>query len=108
MFKAQKLVFSRRLTAAEVKKIESAVDAVAGVFITDVNSHSVELFVEFNLPHGFASGYNTAVNEIFNDFKIGNAIPLDGEGYVLVFKSSDSLQSADMKQHGINKAERLF
>ena len=108
MFKAQKLVFSRRLTTAEVKKIESAVESVAGVFITDVKTHSVELFVEFNLPHGFTSGYNTVVNALFEEFKIGNALSLDGEGYVLVFKSSDSLQSAGMKQHGISKAENLF
>ena len=108
MYKNQKLVFSRRLTAAEVKKIEAMIEDAPGVFITDIKSHSVELTVEFNLPQGFTQSYNGVVNKLYNEFKFANAISLDGEGYVLVFPASSQLQSAEMKAHLESKAKDLF
>lgn len=108
MYKNQKLVFSRRLTAAEVKKIEATIEDAPGVFITDIKSHSVELIAEFNLTQGFTQSYNAAVNKLYSEFKFSNAIALDGEGYVLVFPSTAQLQSADMKAHIAAKGENLF
>lgn len=108
MYKAQKLVFGRRLTEAQVKKIETLVENSAGIFITDVKSHSVELLVEVNLPQGFVSTYNTLVVELYKEFKIGNVLTVDGEGYILIPLSNTALQSEDMKQDLEEKARKLF
>lgn len=108
MFKNQKLVFSRRLTTDQLKKIEAMVEDTPGVWITDVKTHSLELTVEFNMSEGFVQPYNVLINNIYNGFKFGNAISLDGEGYILVFQPNSQLQSDAMKQHGINKAGGLF
>lgn len=108
MYKAQKLVFSRRLTEAQVKKIEALVEDSAGIFITDVKTHSVELLVEVNLPQGFVSTYNTLVVELYKEFKIGNVLTVDGEGYILLPLSSTTLQSEDMKQDLQEKGRKLF
>lgn len=108
MYKAQKLVFSRRLTEAQVKKIETLVEDSAGIFITDVKSHSVELLVEVNLPQGFVSTYNTLVVELYKEFKIGNVLTVDGEGYILIPLSNIALQSEAMKQDLEEKARKLF
>lgn len=108
MYKAQKLVFSRRLTEAQVKKIEALVADSAGIFITDVKTHSVELLVEVNLPQGFVSTYNTLVVELYKEFKIGNVLTVDGEGYILLPLSSTTLQSEDMKKDLQDKGRKLF
>lgn len=104
MYHNQKLVFSRRLTAAEVKKIESLVEDVPGIFVTDVKTHSVELLVDVD----DINVYNGFVTEVYKELKIKNAIPLPGQGYLLVWGSNTSLQSADMKNHMADKAKDLF
>ena len=108
MYKNQKLVFSRRLTAAEVKKIEALIEEVPGVFITDIKTHSVEVVAEFNPIQGGNQSYNTLVSKLHNEFKFTNAVPLDGEGVVLVLPGSSQLQSEEMKNHMANKAKDLF
>lgn len=108
MYKNQKLVFSRRLTAAEVKKIEALIEEVPGVFITDIKTHSVEVVAELNPIQGGNQSYNTLVAKLHSEFKFANAVPLDGEGVVLVLPASSQLQSEEMKNHMANKAKDLF
>lgn len=108
MYKAQKLVFSSRLTEAQVKKIEALVEDSAGIFITDVKTHSVELLVEVNLPQVFVSTYNTLVTELYKEFKIGNVLSANDEGYILIPLSSTTLQSEDMKKDLQDKGRKLF
>lgn len=108
MFKTQKLVFSRSLGAGDIKKIEVMIDDAPGVFITDVKTHSIELIVEFNGVQGFVPAYGELVNKLYRGFNFGNAIHLDGEGYVLVFQANTTLQSEDMKQDLQAKGRKLF
>lgn len=104
MYKNQKLVFSRRLTAAEVKKIEASFEEAPGIFITDVKTHSVEFICESENPNG----NNKLINDVYRALGIANAIPVHGEGYVLVFPVSSRLQSEEMKNHMADKAKDLF
>ncbi|QBZ70674.1 hypothetical protein pETSU_093 [Edwardsiella phage pEt-SU] len=108
MFKTQKLVFNRRLGGDQLKKIEAMVEDTPGVFITDVKTHSIELIVEFNGTQGFVPAYSELVNTLYRGLNFGNAIHLDGEGYVLVFQANTTLQSEDMKQDLQTKGRKLF
>lgn len=103
MFYKFMFVFSSRLTDAQLKQVEDIIEAGENVYAVDVKSHSIDL-----IDLRGQSELSQVANKVADALKVKRVDNINQDGYLFIMRTGTNLQSAEMKQHGISKAENLF